>query len=200
MVRAHNTRIGRLLHHPLPAPAALRQGPWRRGTFTSVIRSPRLTSHLGLLLGLAFAICFATGLLSHLIQHPPQWFFWPARPVWFYRARWYALMPFGFIAAHYWTAWLTIGALFVHIAVKLPLVRRSLAQRPRPSTVDHPGLSRRGLLAAVGGTVAVVTLSTLGQTVRPLSRGSVLGPRRPDIGPQGLPVNTSGVAEGWNAD
>jgi len=109
-------------------------------------------------------------------------------------ARWYALMPFGFIAAHYWTAWLTIGALLVHIAVKLPLVRRSLAQRPRPSTVDDPGLSRRGLLAAVGGTVAVVTLSTLGQTVRPLSRVSVLAPRRPDIGPQGLPVNTSGVA------
>ena len=26
-----------------------------------------------------------TGLLSHLIQHPPAWFWWPSRPVGLYR-------------------------------------------------------------------------------------------------------------------
>src|SRR5205807_1807222 len=36
-------------------------------------------------LGVAFGICFLTGLLSHLIQHPPGWFVWPARPAGLYR-------------------------------------------------------------------------------------------------------------------
>ena len=36
--------------------------------FTSPLRSPRLTAHLGLWLAGAFAVCFATGLLSHAIQ------------------------------------------------------------------------------------------------------------------------------------
>ena len=33
----------------------------------------------------AFGVCFLTGLLSHLIQHPPGWFWWPSRPVGLYR-------------------------------------------------------------------------------------------------------------------
>jgi DMSO/TMAO reductase YedYZ molybdopterin-dependent catalytic subunit len=44
-----------------------------------------LTSQLGVALGVAFAVCFGTGLLSHLIQHPPFWFWWPSRPVGLYR-------------------------------------------------------------------------------------------------------------------
>ena len=31
------------------------------------------------------AVCFVTGLISHFIQHPQPWFFWPTRPVWLYR-------------------------------------------------------------------------------------------------------------------
>ena len=31
------------------------------------------------------AVCFITGLISHLIQHPQPWFVWPTRPVWLYR-------------------------------------------------------------------------------------------------------------------
>ena len=34
---------------------------------------------------MGFAACFATGLLSHAIQHPPGWFHWPARPAGLYR-------------------------------------------------------------------------------------------------------------------
>ncbi|WP_412544348.1 molybdopterin-dependent oxidoreductase [Longispora sp. K20-0274] len=234
-------------------PERLRVGPFRRGTFTSRLRSARLTSHLGLMLAVAFGVCFTTGLISHLIQHPPSWFWWPSRPVWLYRitqglhvatglaavpllaaklwsvfpklfawppfrdpvhalerlsvlglaatalfqlttgvlniARWYDPMPFGFTAAHYWTAWGAIGFLLIHISVKLPIVRRALSTTPRP--VPGGGLSRRGLLAAVGGTAAVVTVATVGQTVRPARTLSVLAPRRPDIGPQGLPVNKS---------
>ena len=31
------------------------------------------------------AVCFITGLISHLIQHPQPWFVWSTRPVWLYR-------------------------------------------------------------------------------------------------------------------
>jgi hypothetical protein len=54
-------------------------------TFTSPLRSARLTTHLGLALAVAFGICFVTGVLSHFIQHPPGWFSWPSRPVQLYR-------------------------------------------------------------------------------------------------------------------
>lgn len=283
-----------LTTRPLPAPPAwLRRGPLRAGAFTSALRSPRLTSQLGLVLALAFGVCFVTGLLSHAIQHPPAWFWWPSRPVWLYRvtqglhvatglaaipplavklwsvyprlfawpplrdprhavervsilvlvaaalfplvtgllniARWYSLMPFGFRAAHYWVAWVAVGALLLHVAVKLPVVRAALfpAGRTGGSDADERaggsdrveapdagepttgsdragppdgGLSRRGLVVAVGATVAAVTLATVGQTVRPLRRLSVLAPRRPDIGPQGLPVNASAAATGVIAD
>jgi DMSO/TMAO reductase YedYZ molybdopterin-dependent catalytic subunit len=218
---------------------------------------------LGLALGVAFGICFVTGLISHLIQQPPDWFGWPSRPVWLYRvtqglhvatglasvpllgaklwsvyprlfawppvrdlghlvvrlsvlalvaaalfqvvtgvlniARWYTPMPFGFTSAHYWTAWLAVGAILVHVAVKLPVIRQALRHRPERSTSEGPVLTRRGVLAAVGGTVAVTTLATVGQTVAPLSRLSVLAPRVPDVGPQSLPVNTSAERAGVTA-
>ena len=63
-------------------------------------------------------------------------------------ARWYAPMPFFFTAGHYWVAWLAVGALLVHIGVKLPVIRLALARRPRRQ--PRPGVSRRGLLGAVG--------------------------------------------------
>ena len=74
------------LGQPLPAPpAALRRGPFQRGAFDSKLRSPRLTSLLGLALAVAFTLCFVTGLISHFIQQPPAWFGWPSRPVGLYR-------------------------------------------------------------------------------------------------------------------
>jgi hypothetical protein len=48
-------------------------------------RHPRLAVAIGRLLGLAFTICFLTGLYSHFIQHPLPWMFFPDRPVWLYR-------------------------------------------------------------------------------------------------------------------
>jgi len=242
------------LTRPLPAPPRLlRQGPLRDGAFSSALRSQKLTAQLGLWLGIAFGVCFLTGLTSHLIQHPPAWFWWPSRPVWLYRttqgihvatglatvpllgaklwsvyprlfawpparnlihalergsvavlvaaalfqvvtgilnvARWYTPMGFFFTTAHYWTAWLAIGALLLHIAVQLPVIRRGLADRtPEPAT---GGLTRRGLLATVAGSAALITIGTVGETVPALSPVSVLSPRRPDTGPQHLPVNTS---------
>ena len=58
-----------------------RQAAWDENR----LRSVALTARLGLMLGIAFGICFLTGLLSHYIQHPPAWFHWPSRPVQLYR-------------------------------------------------------------------------------------------------------------------
>ncbi|WP_249999152.1 molybdopterin-dependent oxidoreductase [Actinoplanes sp. M2I2] len=252
-------RLVRWLSAPLPAPPErLRRGPLRPGSFPSGSRSARLTSQLGLALAVAFGICFGTGLLSHLIQHPPGWFWWPARPVGLYRvtqglhvatglasvpllgaklwsvfprlftwppvrsiahaaeragiavlvaaslfqlvsgvlnvAHWYAPMPFFFTSGHYWVAWLTVGALLVHVGVQLPVVRDALRRgvpELRPVRAD-----RRRLLAGVGAAAGLITLTTIGQTVRPLSGLAVFAPRRPTTGPQGLPVNKTAVAAG----
>jgi DMSO/TMAO reductase YedYZ molybdopterin-dependent catalytic subunit len=227
--------------------------------FASRLRSPRLTSQLGTVLGVAIGICFVTGYLSHAIQHPPWWFTWPSRPVNLYRvtqglhiatglalvpvllaklwsvypklfrwppfrnlvhaierlslvvlvgaalfqvvsgilniARWYRPMGFFFTVAHYWTAWVLIGALLVHLGVKLPIVRRALTAPVRREP-DTGGLSRRGLLVTVGATSGLITLATVGQTFRPLAGVSVLGIRDPRVGPQGVPVNGSALAAG----
>jgi hypothetical protein len=56
-----------------------------RPSFTSPLHEERAASLLGVALGVAFAVCFVTGVLSHLIQHPPRWFTWPARPAGLYR-------------------------------------------------------------------------------------------------------------------
>ncbi|WP_243723008.1 molybdopterin-dependent oxidoreductase [Actinomadura sp. 7K507] len=104
-------------------------------------------------------------------------------------AYWYPF-PFFFPTAHYWTAYIVIGALAVHVTNEWAKVRRTVMTRP------EDGLGRRGFLltvAAAGGTVA---LTTAGQAFSPLAKLAVLAPRRPGIGPQGLPVNKSAAAAG----
>ena len=264
-----NERVRRTyawLNRPLPPPPdRFRRGPFRERAFTSTVRSQRLTSHLGVALGAAFAVCFITGYLSHAIQHPPPWFWWPSRPVWLYRftqgvhvatglaliplllakvwsvyprlfawppvrdaahalergsvavlvasalfqvttgvlniARWYGPMPFFFTTAHYWNAWLAIGALLVHIGVQLPAIRRSLSRSTSDLNMAQPArpageLSRRGVIGTAAAAAGVLTVATVGQTVPWLANLSVLAPRRPTTGPQRLPVNKSAAAAG----
>lgn len=104
-------------------------------------------------------------------------------------ARWYP-WGFSFPVAHYWTAWIVIGALITHIGAVWTVSRRALGPEGRARKEPAgDGISRRGLFAAVGAAVGVVTLTTIGQTVRPLKSLAVLAPRKPDVGPQGIPVN-----------
>ncbi|MFC4066207.1 molybdopterin-dependent oxidoreductase [Actinoplanes subglobosus] len=109
-------------------------------------------------------------------------------------SRWYAPMPFFFTAAHYWMAWLLLGAVLLHIAVQLPVISSALARRAVPR--ESGGLSRRGLLGAVGGPAGLITVTTVGQTVRPLAGLALFAPRNPRIGPQGLPVNATAAGAG----
>lgn len=111
--------------------------------------------------------------------------------------QWYP-WPFPFRETHYWLAWIALGGLLLHLAAKAPLI---VAHWRRGGT-EVPG--RRGFLGAVGASVGLVTLTTAGQTVPGLRWADLLGPRRPDIGPQGLPVNrtaaqarTTTVPAGW---
>jgi hypothetical protein len=251
--------LPKLLRQPVPQPPeVLRRGPLRKDAFTSTLRSTRLTSQLGTALAITFAVCFLTGLLSHFIQHPPTWFWWPSRPSGLYRvtqglhvitglasipllgvklwsvyprlfewppartiahaierasiavlvaaalfqliggllniSRWYGALPFFFTTGHYWVAWLTIGALLAHVGIKLRVVREAFA-RPVPDQSEQR-LSRRGLLATVGAAAGLITVATAGQTIPPLAPISVLAPRRPTFGPQGVPVNKTAAGAG----
>jgi hypothetical protein len=108
-------------------------------------------------------------------------------------ARWYP-WQFSFTITHYWSAWIVMGALVAHIGAKIGISRRALAKEARRAPEpEGTGLSRRGLFTATGAAVGVVTLTTIGQTLRPLKDIAFLAPRRPDVGPQGLPVNKSAV-------
>lgn len=105
---------------------------------------------------------------------------------------WYP-WAFSFKPAHYWAAWITIGALIVHLGAKWPATRAALGRGHEP--VPHPD-ERRAFLGTIAAAVGVVTITTVGQTVAPLRRLAVLAPRRPDRGPQGFPVNRTARTAG----
>ncbi|MBV8949757.1 MAG: molybdopterin-dependent oxidoreductase [Actinobacteria bacterium] len=116
-------------------------------------------------------------------------------------AYWYRPMPFFFTVAHFWAAWITIGALVVHVGAKLTATRAALARRPAPVSsapveAARDGLTRRGFIGTVAAASGVLVVATVGETLRPLNRVSVLAPRRLGVGPQGRPVNRSAAAAG----
>lgn len=217
--------------------------------FTSPVHDRTVVARMGLWLGSAFTICFLTGLLSHLHQHPVGWLPIPTGPVWGYRvtqgihvatgtasvplllAKLYAAYPrlftrpvvgspvvmlerasiavlvgssvlmvssgianvaqwyvfgFGFTRVHYAFAWVAIGALTVHVAVKLPAIRDALSPRGR-EVVSLQG--RRTFVAAAVGVAAGAVVLTVGSTVPWLEPVSVLRSRRPTTSPLGVPVN-----------
>ncbi|MFJ6295221.1 molybdopterin-dependent oxidoreductase [Streptomyces griseoviridis] len=56
-------------------------------TFDAPLHDARTATAIGRWLGAAMAVCFATGVLSHVLQHPPGWLAdsLPSRPYWGYR-------------------------------------------------------------------------------------------------------------------
>ena len=110
---------------------------------------------------------------------------------------WYP-WQFFFPAGHYWASWVTMGALIVHIGAKASIVRSELTRRDPANlqATTSGALTRRGFLGVIAATAGVLTLTTVGQTLSPLNRLAVLAPRRPDVGPQGFPVNKSAFSAG----
>jgi DMSO/TMAO reductase YedYZ molybdopterin-dependent catalytic subunit len=106
---------------------------------------------------------------------------------------WYPL-PFFFPAAHYWVAWITIGALIIHIAAKLSTTRAALARQPSEPAMDRG--ERRRFLGLAGAGSALLVVTTAGMTVEPLQELALLSPRKPSTGPQGFPVNKAAVEAG----
>ncbi len=250
-------------------------------TRISPARSPAVAARVGIAIAVTVTICFVTGLISHWIQHPPDWFRWPAHPVWLYRvtqgthvisgvitiplvlvklwsvyprlfarpaiggllrlaergsiavlvaatlfqlatglfniAQFYA-WRFFFTTTHYAMAYIAFGALAIHLAVKLPVVRTELT---RGHSADHSPsgtgigaargsgaatstdigsaadprtaareqvMSRRVVLGAAVVSAGLAGLSVAGQSVPWLRRISVLAPRS-GTGPLGVPVN-----------
>jgi hypothetical protein len=257
-----------MIHMRLPTLPETAPKIWPR--LSTRVRSEAVTARIGRILGIAFALCFFTGILSHLQYHPLSWFPTPAIPLWGYRVTqgihvmtgiasiplllaklwsvypklfswpafgnfvqglerlsiailvfssllelgtgfvnllgWYP-WPWDFTIVHYWLAFVIIGSLMLHIAVKLPIIKRGLATDPDVTVLpptnqvgegeDGPltdirhlgGLTRRGALITVAAGTGIVAATTLGQTVRPLEPIALLAPRRPARGPQGVPIN-----------
>ena len=252
--------------------------------FRSALHGPRVTARLGVWLGAAFGICFLTGLVSHLQQHPLPFFVLPPDPSWAYRvtqgihvatgtasvplllAKMYAAYPrlferpllgrpvralergsiavlvasaflqvftgiangagwyvfgFGFTQVHFAFAWVAIGALVIHIAVKLPVIRTALSApleapddaaatndaatndaagsvRVGADTADsvRVGGDRRWFIRGALGVSAGALALTVGSTVRPLESLSLLRTRRPSTSPGGVPVNRTALQAG----
>jgi DMSO/TMAO reductase YedYZ molybdopterin-dependent catalytic subunit len=128
---------------------------------------------------------------------------------------------FSFYAAHYFGAWVFIGAFVSHVALKLPIMVRSLRGRslrqelrtPLSATVPEvgdetglvatdpakPTISRRGAIAMVGGASVVVTALSVGETLGDSVRGTALLTPRGRTGGTGAnhyPVNRTARTAG----
>ena len=109
--------------------------------------------------------------------------------------------PFGFSfrGKHFAVAFVTYGALLVHIAHKIHIARTQFAT-PLPRDRSDRGLTRRGFLAVTGGASALLVVGSLGQTVGlPGGWARWLSPfatHLPDVGPQTFPVRTPAATAG----
>ena len=128
---------------------------------------------------------------------------------------------FNFLPAHYYGAWIFVAALTLHVALKVPTMRRAFRERgvlsPLGDDLEHtlpepfdeetttpaepaaPTISRRGLIASVGAACLGMLVLAGGQSVGgPLRRLSLLGPHgdNPGAGPNGFQVNKTAAAVG----
>jgi DMSO/TMAO reductase YedYZ molybdopterin-dependent catalytic subunit len=126
---------------------------------------------------------------------------------------------FNFVRAHYYGAWVFLAAFVVHVLIKLPTIARAYRARgflrplrqdllhTRPEPLDRnglvavsparPTLSRRGLLALVGGASLTLFVVNVGETVGgPLRRLALLAPRGRvfGAGPNDFQVNKTAAA------
>ena len=165
-------------------PRLFRRPPWRP-TRAMMLHGLERVSILALMASVIFQL--ATGL-----SNAAQWYPW----------------AFDFRSMHYAVAWVFIGSLLIHVAVKLPVIRQALGEpidgpdapidvdpgAPVGGSVEEPrpvaasGLSRRALLRITWAASGLAVLATAGQALPWLRRVSVFGVTDGE-GPQGVPVN-----------
>jgi DMSO/TMAO reductase YedYZ molybdopterin-dependent catalytic subunit len=232
--------------------------------FESRARGSELTARVGTALGIAFGICFLTGMWSHVQYTTPGWLpigphptqlyrvtqglhvisgisaiplllvkLWSVYPRLFIRppvklsralivealerasigalvasalfqlasgllniAQWYP-WDFSFRRTHEAVAWVAIGSLLVHIAVKLPTIRTALGSpiHHQDHSLDPSAPTRRSVLRGAFIASGLAVLLTAGQTVPFLRRISVFAVRDGE-GPQDLPINRTALGAG----
>ena len=130
---------------------------------------------------------------------------------------WYP-WPWSFPSTHRYLGYVVIGSILLHIATKLPDIKYGLQAKLAEADVltevpwnenplahsnagtvpppEMPAMDRRGLFVAIGSGIAAVVLTTVGQTVTPLSRIGLLATREASKGPQGVPVNKTARSAG----
>jgi DMSO/TMAO reductase YedYZ molybdopterin-dependent catalytic subunit len=121
--------------------------------------------------------------------------------------QWYP-WHFSFTAAHYWVAWVTIGAVTAHLGAKWAIASRVVRTRAHRSAIaeaderigataedPHDGLSRRGFLGVVAATAGVITATTVGQTLPGLAPLALLAPRDPRQRPVNRSAANAGVVD-----
>jgi len=136
--------------------------------------------------------------------------------------QYYYAFGFSFLTAHYYGAVVFVASLILHVAVKLPVIRRAYRDRgvlaplranlaeTRPEPGDphgglvpshpaEPTISRRGLLGLAGAGSLALLVAHVGASIGgPLRATAFLAPRRggPGTGPNAFPVNKTARGAG----
>jgi DMSO/TMAO reductase YedYZ molybdopterin-dependent catalytic subunit len=118
-----------------------------RAQLASPVRNPRMATVIGRLLGLAFLLCFGTGLYSHFLQQPLPWMTFPTRPAQLYQ----------FTQGTHIIAGI---ACFPLLLAKLYVVFPQLFQYP-PVTSFANFLERASIALFVGASLVEITIGLL---------------------------------------
>ena len=140
--------------------------PWRRAR--------ELTLHLLERASIALLVAAAIFELATGVANSAQFYPW----------------SFSFRATHYAVAWVAFGALVLHVAVKLPVIRSALTRALDDGERPGAGLTRRGLVRVALASSAVAVVSVAGGTVPWLRRLSLFE-THDGTGPQDVPINKS---------
>jgi DMSO/TMAO reductase YedYZ molybdopterin-dependent catalytic subunit len=126
------------MSRPLPT-AMTKIIAWGEAASGRPARDNRAAALLGALLGMCFIVCFATGIYSHIAQHPVSWFAWRSRPAGLYRVT---------QGLHVATGIASVPLLFAKLWAVFPrLFRWPIADNPLHA------IERLMLLPLVGGSL-----------------------------------------------
>ncbi|WP_241984580.1 molybdopterin-dependent oxidoreductase [Cryobacterium adonitolivorans] len=118
-----------------------------RAQLASPVRNPRTATVIGRLLGLAFLLCFGTGLYSHFLQQPLPWMTFPTRPAGLYQVTQGTHIVAGI-------------ACFPLLLAKLYVVFPQLFRYP-PVTSFADFLERASIALFVGASLVEITIGLL---------------------------------------